>query len=232
MLADTDATLAEFARLCAANAMACPLAANNATATAIEASVYQLSEELKYRPIYSNGSIIDYNAFRSLVRFALYSPEAWPALAAGIRGLQEGDTTAAVAATAPPIVGAGDESPFGIHCADKDAPHRGTDTVDPLIPVLHEYQAQSRMVGDLVSSLSIICALWQTPAKETADRALFTHVRTRHPLLFVGNSFDPATPLRSAVNSSSIFEDSVVLEHQGHGVSRLLPFCPPLLCHR
>lgn len=232
MLSDTDATLAEFARLCVANATACPLAEKNATAASIEASIYALSDELKYRPVYSNGTIIDYTAFRGLIRFALYSPAGWPALAAGIYGLQRGDAAAAVAATGPPIVGAGDESPFGIHCADKDAPHRGAaTTVDPFVPLFRAAGELSRIIGDLVAPLYPMCALWQSRAKETVNRDLFTHVRTSHPILFIGNSFDPATPLRSAFNSSTIFEDSVVLEHQGRGVCNPLfpqvaPFTP------
>lgn len=222
IVADADATLAEFARLCAANAAACPLAEKNATAQSIEASIYQLSDTLKYRPVYSNGTIVDYTTFRALVRFALYAPADWPALAAGIRGLQAGDAALIAAAQNQPAAGLRDESTVGIQCVDKDAPHRGTATVDPLVPYFAEAEERSRIAGDVVAPLFANCAAWPSRAKETVDRALFDRVRTRHPILFVGNSFDPATPLRSAVNSSSIFEDSVVLEHQGHGVREVL----------
>jgi len=46
-------------------------------------------------------------------------------------------------------------------------------------------------------------------------------------MLFVGNSFDPATPLVSAVNASAGFEGSVVLVQNGYGHCS---FGQPSLC--
>lgn len=42
-------------------------------------------------------------------------------------------------------------------------------------------------------------------------------VKTSKPLLFVGNTGDPVTPIIGAWNMSSGFEGSVVLEHCGFG---------------
>ena len=40
--------------------------------------------------------------------------------------------------------------------------------------------------------------------------------------MFVGGPFDPVTPLISAYNMSTGFEGSVVLQHNGYGVSYLV----------
>ena len=47
----------------------------------------------------------------------------------------------------------------------------------------------------------------------------FSDIKTKNPLLFVGNTYDPLTPFVSAQNASAAFEGSVVLQHDGYGVS-------------
>jgi len=51
-------------------------------------------------------------------------------------------------------------------------------------------------------------------------------VRTKNPVLLVGQTYDPVTPMASARNISAGFEGSVVLEVMGFGVSTdcIFPF--------
>lgn len=65
------------------------------------------------------------------------------------------------------------------------------------------------------------CAQWKIEPKEryTGD----FNVKTKHPVLFIGNTNDGLTPLVSAKNVSSTFEGSVVLTVDGYGVSFIYP---------
>lgn len=71
-------------------------------------------------------------------------------------------------------------------------------------------------MGQVGIPLSMIATQWKLEAKEryTGD----FRVKTKHPMLVIGNTYDPTTPLRSARNISESFEGSVVLEHGGYGV--------------
>jgi hypothetical protein len=60
------------------------------------------------------------------------------------------------------------------------------------------------------------CQRWKIKPKETYTGS-FEHIQTRKPLLVIGNTLDGHTPLKSAYNTSSIFEGSSVLELDGNG---------------
>lgn len=76
-------------------------------------------------------------------------------------------------------------------------------------------------VGDALVFLYAACSQWKIEPKEryTGD----FNVKTKHPVLFVGNTHDGLTPLVSAKNVSSTFEGSVVLTVDGYGVSLVHP---------
>ena len=67
--------------------------------------------------------------------------------------------------------------------------------------------------------LNSACAQWKIEPKEryTGD----FNVKTKSPVLFIGNTFDGLTPLVSAKNVSSTFEGSALLTVDGYGVSYL-----------
>lgn len=105
------------------------------------------------------------------------------------------------------------EAVYGIHCADKTP---GKYTFDEVLPVVSTLSYQSTLMGQVGIPLSMIATQWKLEAKEryTGD----FKVKTKHPMLVIGNTYDPTTPLRSARNISESFEGSVVLEHGGYGV--------------
>lgn len=78
------------------------------------------------------------------------------------------------------------------------------------------------LVGDVPTYIYSACAQWKIEPKEryTGD----FNVKTKSPVLFIGNIFDGLTPLVSAKNVSSTFEDSVVLTVNGWGVSLIQLF--------
>lgn len=79
------------------------------------------------------------------------------------------------------------------------------------------YQKRSKFGGDqALIHILYQCSLWQVNAKEKFN-GTFTNIKTKTPILFVNNPYDPVTPLISAQNASSGFVDSRVLQHIGVG---------------
>ena len=226
MVDSTDATWDEFFKGClAAGAENCALARDGATFEQLREGVYDLLYALKYDPVPLGGGLLDYAIAKAVIVNAMYSPTRWPALAAGINGLLTGNLTA-VAELAGGEGGSGDgtlpgqESTQGIRCSDKT--RRASKRAD-IMPAMADFARRSRLFGDFWSLVEMQCAQWKLPAKEIY-RGDFK-VKTKHPMLVVGNTWDPLTPLVSARNASATFEGSVLLEHRGHGVGCLLDSC-------
>jgi pimeloyl-ACP methyl ester carboxylesterase len=72
--------------------------------------------------------------------------------------------------------------------------------------------------GSLWTWLSAPCAGWSAPAKQDAFFGSF-RVRPANPILVVGNSFDPATPVQGARRFTTLFEGSrfLLMDGWGHG---------------
>lgn len=106
------------------------------------------------------------------------------------------------------------EAVYGIHCADKKP---GKHTFNEVLPTVSTLSNQSALMGQVGNPLSMLATQWKLEAKEryTGD----FRAKTKHPMLVIGNTYDPTTPLRSARNISESFEGSIVLEHGGYGVS-------------
>jgi hypothetical protein len=87
---------------------------------------------------------------------------------------------------------------------------------DDFLPVVDQLYKTSKLIGDVTSAISMICAQWKMSAKEvyTGD----FHAKTKKPVLFIGNTGDGFTPLASVYNVSAGFKNSVVLEVNGYGV--------------
>jgi hypothetical protein len=171
----------------------------------------------------SGTTLIDSSAVLTFIRFAQYSPETYPAMATALEALLAGNVTEfariynnfidlGLILTLTP-----DESPFAITCGDKELPEQ---TFSEMAPVFEALEEESRLLGSHGHILAAICQNWDIQAKERYTGNF--EATTRHPMLIIGNTFDPATPLRSAQNVSASFEGSVVLENGGFGVSQRL----------
>lgn len=217
MLTDTDKTFAGFISGCVAAPDQCALARDNATAADLEKTVSDLIDTLKYNPVALGGLLIDYNLIKEVILGYLYSPLAWDELAGGLNGLITGNITALIefaeAFGARPQ-GIAAESYPAIKCADNAA---RAPTLADVRPAVDELYAKSRYGGDKISAIALRCAQWRMDAKERYAGDF--RVKTRNPVLLVGNTLDPVTPLVSARNVSEAFEGSVVLQHDGYGVS-------------
>jgi hypothetical protein len=106
-----------------------------------------------------------------------------------------------------------------IRCSD--SAFRAANLTD-VLPLAGEFFGRSEFVGDILVAAQVLpCSRWPFRAKEIYNGG-FKNIATRHPIMFIGNTFDPITPLVSARNASAAFDGSKVLAQNGYGVSTAL----------
>ena len=163
----------------------------------------------------------------------MYTPDFWP-LASGVLDVllsNKNDTVAGqvLAAFSAPSTSRLFEAYAGIRCSDSAL--RANNLAD-VLPIVNSLYATSFVGGDSLALTLLTCTRWRFHAKGRYQGG-FQNIRTKYPLLFIGNTFDPVTPLVSARNASAGFEGSVVLQHNGHGVGYFPSICfASLLCSR
>lgn len=185
--------------------------------------------DLKFNPLAISGTVVDYTTLKITIRSSLYSTYKFPNLAKLLNGLLTKNDTqyieafTALTASAQAIFRGegGDESPFGIHCADKAYRRDNRTSMDPDFERLYN---STQLLGDFSPVLLSICAQWKMEAKERAPLSSFTNVKTKTPVLIIGNTYDSATSINAAFNVSAGFVDSVVLRQDGYGVSSTFHF--------
>lgn len=216
MVASTDGTWEEFMRGCLARPQDCPLARNK-TFEELEATMANLFKNVRNNPpVWNNTIVLDYTIFEAHIFNTLYRPKAWPQLAQALDDFLQGNIDTFVFSISG--LPAQDQAILGIRCGDKKL---RTDKLADLEPDFEQYHKTSKFFWDWGWGYYVTaCARWKFHAKERYAGDF--RVRTKNPVLFVGNRFDPVTPLVSARNMSAGFEGSVLLTHNGHGVSRFL----------
>ncbi|KAL2810536.1 TAP-like protein-domain-containing protein [Aspergillus granulosus] len=216
--ADADRTFFNMLIECLRTPDLCALGSRRTKAVDLEKDIYNLIDDLREEPVVSGTTLIDSSTVITFIRFALYDTASFPGLAAGLEALLSGNPTE-FADIYNDFVNSGriltitaDDSPFAITCGDKDLPEQ---TFAEMQPVFKALEKESRLLGSNGHILASICQNWDIQAKERYTGNF--EATTRHPMLIVGNTFDSATSLQSAVNVSASFEGSVVLEHGGFG---------------
>jgi pimeloyl-ACP methyl ester carboxylesterase len=195
----------------------CALAKLGSSGLEIETKLRLAAEELKYRPIPLGGNILDYSTVQTMLLVIAKYPTDVSGAAQVVYNMvtrKDLDTVAEFLQQQTDGVAMGGEALFGIKCSDS-VPR--SDNLDDLRLDL-EYMAQSsRLFGSGLAGIAMTCAHWPWEAKERYLGDF--NVKTRKPILFIGNTYDPVTPAASAYNMSASFEGSRVVEQQafGHG---------------
>lgn len=232
-IADTDVTFSGFTAACIASPQYCDFAASGLQGPNLDQQVYALLNQLKTNPIpvTVNGttSYITYGLLKSSIFSALYAPLTyWPLLGTALQAIITDDQPV-LQAIIGYLVNTTEAHYFpndndrpeaipGIRCSDTTL--RTTNVMD-IVPLVDSFYVQSRMGGDYLSVYQpLTCPQWPFSAKERPDTDW--NVKTKSPVLFIGNMFDPVTSLNSAFNASSGFEGSVVLVQDGYGVRSAL----------
>lgn len=202
----------------------CQLAAQNRTAEELEDAAYELLEIAKYQPFRVGTLVLDFPTIKAMYAQSLYTQLSWALVTylvdslmfgtevplAEILALQPSVNTTAASITS---LLSSETALAGISCSDNQ---RRTAEFEDFAPAIEKLYSQSEIMGDLGVGAYMRCQQWQIEPKETYTGS-FENLQSKSPPLFIGNTFDGHTPLKSAHNVSASFEDSVVLEIDGYG---------------
>ncbi|OTA99728.1 hypothetical protein M426DRAFT_16190 [Hypoxylon sp. CI-4A] len=223
---DADKEFSALFSACAENREKCDLGAGNTkTAAELEQSVWDLIDAVKVQPLAVGSHIVDYSAVKGLITQFLYDSAAWPALAKILNLVLTGrkdELAPLLDALFPPDAASylasvtQANSLAGIRCSDLSL--RNPKFEDFAADMQRMYDT-SRTLGEYLVLWYSACAQWKIEPKEryTGD----FNVKTKNPVLFIGNTFDGLTPLVSAKNVSSTFEHSALLVVDGYGHASL-----------
>ena len=226
---DSDKVFAGIFSGCVEHASECALAQSqpDATAEELEAQAWAALEGLKEEPVVLNGSyILDYSALKGFVQGNLYGMDEWPTVALVFDRLfvrdEEALTELLLGATLGAMV---DEievarsalrnpsALLGIHCGERTV---RASSYEEIRPAADKLLGMSRIIADASSITMMTCARWEIEARERYEGGF--DVRTKEPVLIIGNTYDAHTSIVSARNVSSGFEGSALLEVNGYGV--------------
>ncbi|CAD6892325.1 unnamed protein product [Tilletia laevis] len=226
---------------------ACALAKDeHITVDDLKNSTYALFDRLKTYPLPATHpklgpGVITYETVDSIIYSALYNSASWPMLARMLSELQDGNGTLALQMQSwnfDPLLskkkkrGGGDSPGWaGVHvpetsseeltsavvCSDSyDSPRHNLSWWNELQA---EMVQQSPLGGSMNWEYVIGCRSFKTKVAEVY-RGTFNHT-LRNPILLIGETHDPATPLRGARHIHDILGrgNSRLVEHHGYGHS-------------
>ncbi|ERF75396.1 hypothetical protein EPUS_00189 [Endocarpon pusillum Z07020] len=233
-LQDTDKVMDAFYKYCFEAGSLCPLY-DRAGPEAIKSSLSGFLQMVQENPIVavdSSGSltpdILTYSDIRRFIFMSLYSPvRNFPGLAFLLDQLRNGEYDQALRlmalqtdvhcprdnSTAASQLLAENEAPRAIMCGD------GDDMSNQTLPDFKEYlrllEAQSSTGGAIWASFRLICTGWQVRSKWRYTGPFGGN--TSKPILWIGNTADPVTPIRNAHKMAKNFPGSVVLQADSVG---------------
>lgn len=237
-LVDNEKAIESFYSYCLhAGPEACPLAANGTDTTAkIRERTQKIVQSLYHSPLMLSTAegpeVFTYSDLKSFIFSFIYQPSIYfkvlgnllPQLEAASGGLIEdflppfraahtlscgvnGTVSGSVSFT-------GDVPTFAVLCAD------GVDqqnvSIDEFVQYWDLLRSMSSASGDVWAMLMMKCAAWKIRASYKFDGDFGGN--TSHPILFVSNTADPVTPLRSGRIMHSKFHNSGLLvnDQAGH----------------
>ena len=193
---------------------------------------YEADQRLYSAPLPVPGyGLLKWPLWRSGVYNALYKPaEGFPLLAGAIAEILKGSAGPYIQAYMELVKSAGAEKyPIDpktglrnsinagtlISCSDSGAPAHKLDA-DQLAARFSQYEKVSEYFAGISAQYVFICDGANLSAK-ARNPGTFGSITTANPMLFVGNTADPTTPIRSARRMSVAFPGSRVLTVHGTG---------------
>ncbi|KZV74674.1 hypothetical protein PENSPDRAFT_681844 [Peniophora sp. CONT] len=196
----------------------------------ISANLDALYESLKVAPVpalisESSFGVVDFGMLKDLIRNIVYTPyQLFPTLAQGLALLRQGNGTVIFEL-------ASTTSSFTCDCASSPDPENGIDAlltilcndIPPQNYTVSEWQSQYDAAtdvsdyADVYFGLAMRCQSWPVTASDRVPFSRSIGGNTSVPILFVGNTIDPATPIAGAVATSSRFPGSALLTQNSTG---------------
>lgn len=237
-LTDNERAMEAFYSYCLLSGpQVCPLTGNNATSTAaIKQRAQKIIRSLYHSPLSlasaKGPGIITYSDIKSVVFSIIYQPlfgfkllgQLLPQIEVGhgkyVDWLSEstrfGRTlSCGINGTVNPGYHSVDDVPtYAVLCSD--GVDQGNVGLDDFVECWHGMRNISTAAGDVWAMLGMKCANWKIRASYKFEGPFGSN--TSHPILFVSNTADPVTPLRSGRVMSSKFPESVLLinDQAGH----------------
>ncbi|KAF4600398.1 hypothetical protein EYR38_005023 [Pleurotus pulmonarius] len=228
-LLDTDKALQSFFDSCFEGGPdLCPF--YESSPQAIARKLDELTQSIFLRPVPVVTSLsyglVDYSRLRNTIFLSLYSPYTdFPRLAQGLADLARGNGTTLYQFLETPVFdcACGTQAPLQpvldgrnvIGCTDgKEV----SDTFEESESYLRNLLLQSQW-AELWATLRISCLGWPKQEK-THFQGPFVG-NTSHPILWIGNTADPVTPVASAHKMAKGFPGSVVLTQDSPGHSSM-----------
>ncbi|KAL5116914.1 hypothetical protein ACEQ8H_005131 [Pleosporales sp. CAS-2024a] len=245
-LTDNQKAINSFYTYCKESGPAiCPLATSSSTMDDIQLRVQNISSSLYHNPLAINSAggpdIVTYTDVQMLLFESAYLPQAtFPLLAQILAAIEVGHGSVLdilkdsyrnkhVYSCSPPNSTQFDfgssVATYAILCSD------GIDVTSETVTEFTSYwknlQAMAPTSGAIWSMLRMRCDSW--PLQATHKFSGPFGGNTWHPMLFLSNTADPVTPLRSARLMHSLFPSSglLVTDAAGHCSA---PNPPPHLC--
>ena len=202
----------------------CPLASKGSTVANLTTQISDLLDAVKFEPIVLGNNITTdvvtaaeiVGGINIALRIAI--DYAIP-LAGYLNAILDRNSTAyhiyrPIVLFGTESTSAASDAVLAIRCSDSVF---RTDNLDTLKPRVERLLSESRFFGDSYTASYMQCAQWPFHAKGRYEGE-FT-AKTKNPALIIGSQYDLRTPLVSAQNVSAGLEGSVVLQHNGLGVS-------------
>ncbi|KAK0672105.1 Alpha/Beta hydrolase protein [Cercophora samala] len=225
---DTDKVFYGFVEECIkAGNESCPLAQLAETKEELTEKLLTTIWALRSEPapVYVDNTVSGLVGFPDVwykaVFKALYGPSGWPALAAALAPLVQGNATAFFlqymlpsAAKAYNDYNEPDANTFVRYNDGVSGPARSPSTREELIPVILN-GTNNTMFGSQEWADYFNKRSWAIP--QTFSFVPERGVRTAHPLLILSTTYDPVCPLISARSANDAFVGSRLVEVQGYG---------------
>lgn len=226
-----ELTLLKYWEQCfKAGEVACPLAAKASSPEELNEKFFDLLAELRAEPLVL-GSNITTDVVQKIEVTGIFNNGLrigiayGPLLAGYLNAIFDKNNTAYQEYKA--LVGLGNaleatnvDAVLGIRCSD--AEYR-TNNLEDIRPRVEAQLEASPLFGEIYATSYAACAQWPFLAKGRYEGDYVA--KTETPALIIGSPYDVRTPLSAAQNVSASLVDSVVLQHNGLGVSSRFSPC-------
>ncbi|EAQ85645.1 hypothetical protein CHGG_06898 [Chaetomium globosum CBS 148.51] len=198
----------------------CALASLTSDAAELEATLLGVADKYGKNPVAVGTTVINSRMVRELFFIVIKYTGGIATAATHLTNLVTGTNLTEVAAYYDGLLGGvsvDNDSMMGIKCSDT---FPRAESIEDIKPDVEHMLQTSEIFAPLLASVAAQCANWPWEAKERYGGP-WEGIKTKNPVLWFGNTYDPATPLASAKNMSAGFEGSVVVEQRGFGHATL-----------
>ncbi|UZJ55799.1 hypothetical protein CBS101457_005119 [Exobasidium rhododendri] len=164
----------------------------------------------------SNATLLDYSTLKGAIFSSLYTTYGWPNITKAIAKAIESNATDFLNGYSG--YGQAESSPQAfVAIAGGDALVRREHDWDlsHYKNLIAELEKQSEFAGEIWAEDKNLIQSWPIVGKERHFGNFTSH--TRNPILFVGNDYDPATPLLYARKMATLFPNASVLRVKAYG---------------